>query len=43
VWSASRDLETMRRLRDAYATQPPADALGLVDLWVAEMAKGAAR
>jgi thioredoxin-like negative regulator of GroEL len=43
VWSASRDLETARRLRDAYAAQHPTDALGLVDVWIGEMAKGAGR
>jgi tetratricopeptide (TPR) repeat protein len=38
VWDAARDLETMRRLRDAYAAIG-GESLALVDTWVAEMTK----
>jgi VWFA-related protein len=37
VWDAARDLETMRRLRAAYAAMP-GESLALVDAWLAEMA-----
>jgi hypothetical protein len=39
VWDAARDLETMRRLRDAYAAQQ-GDSLALVDAWLIEMSPG---
>jgi hypothetical protein len=42
VFDAPRDLETMQRLREAYASAN-GDALGLVDSWIAETAKRSER
>ncbi|MEO5818996.1 MAG: VWA domain-containing protein [Vicinamibacteraceae bacterium] len=40
VWNATRDLERMRALRDAYAAIQ-GESLALVDAWIAEMAREA--
>ena len=37
VWDAARDVETMRKLRDAYAAVQ-GESLALVDAWLSEMA-----
>jgi VWFA-related protein len=37
VWDAARDLETTKKLREAYAAAG-GESLGLVDAWIAEMA-----
>jgi hypothetical protein len=42
VWDDARDLETMHRLRDAYAAIQ-GDSLALVDAWLTEMAPAAHR
>jgi tetratricopeptide (TPR) repeat protein len=41
VWDAARDLETMRSLRETYAARQ-GESLGLVDAWIAEIAKAPA-
>ena len=41
VWDAARDVETMRTLRQSYASLQ-GDSLALVDAWIAEMAREAA-
>jgi len=40
VWDATRDVETMRTLRQSYASLH-GDSLALVDAWIAEMAREA--
>jgi len=36
IWDVTRDLETMRRLRQAYAAAR-GDSLALVDAWLKEL------
>jgi VWFA-related protein len=40
VWDAGKDLETMRRLRESYASLQ-GESLALVDAWITEMAREA--